>query len=111
MNIIWLIVYNLFFLPLIFTVAIILSIFKTKVRESLRCRIGQIKKTKEFFNNVQNNNLVYWFHSASHGEFEQIHPILHSLKEIQGASIVVVSFSSPSGYKNVEDHNLSLIHI
>ena len=108
MNIIWLIIYNLFFLPLIFTVAIILSIFKTKVRESLRCRIGQIKKTKEFFNNVQNNNLVYWFHSASHGEFEQIHPILHSLKEIQRACIVVVSFSSPSGYKNVEDQNIDL---
>ncbi|MBE17906.1 MAG: hypothetical protein CMH79_04005 [Nitrospinae bacterium] len=91
-----------------FFIAIVLSIFRSKVREALRSRIGQIKKTKEFFNNVQNNNLVYWFHSASHGEFEQIHPILHNLKEIQGSSIIVVSFSSPSGYKNVEDENIDL---
>ena len=108
MKIIWLITYNLFFLPLIFLIAIVLSIFKRKLREALLCRIGEVKKTKIFFSNIGNNKLIYWFHSASHGEFEQISPILHSLKEIQSDCIVVVSFSSPSGYKNVNDQNIDL---
>ena len=108
MKIIWLITYNLFFLPLIFLIDIGLSIFKRKVREALLCRIGEVKKTKNFFSNIENNKLIYWFHSASHGEFEQISPILHSLKEIQRTCIVVVSFSSPSGYKNVNDQNIDL---
>jgi len=108
LKIIWLITYNLFFLPLIFLIAIVLSIFKRKVREAIFCRIGEIKKTKKFFSNIDNNKLIYWFHSASHGEFEQISPILHSLKEIHRGCIVVVSFSSPSGYKNVNNHNIDL---
>ena len=50
--------------------------------------------------------MVYWFHSASLGEYEQIRPILSGLKEVEDDCICVVSFFSPSGYDHVKDDNI-----
>tara|TARA_B100000700_G_C15056350_1_gene863036 strand:- start:2008 stop:3240 length:1233 start_codon:yes stop_codon:yes gene_type:complete len=91
-----------------FFVALILSIVKSKVREGLISRIGTIKKTKYFFDKIEKDKIVYWFHCASHGEYEQVNPILSSLKEIQKNCIIITSFSSPAGYNNVIDKNIDL---
>ena len=49
---------------------------------------------------------IYWFHASSHGEFEQIKPVLAGLKEVEPFSSSVVSFFSPSGYNHVNDEHI-----
>ena len=61
--------------------------------KSFRVRIG-IEKT------------IYWFHASSHGEFEQVKPVLAGLKEVEPFSFSVVSFFSPSGYNHVNDEHI-----
>jgi len=49
---------------------------------------------------------IYWFHASSHGEFEQVKPVLTGLKEVEPLSFSVVSFFSPSGYNHVNDEHI-----
>jgi len=65
--------------------------------------IDILKNASKTWDNKQS---VYWFHAASHGEFEQVRPVLKGLKEIDKECYVVASFFSPSGYKNVDDKNI-----
>ena len=47
-----------------------------------------------------------WVHAASLGEFEMAVPVLKMLKEKYPESKIVVSFFSPSGFKNKKKHPL-----
>lgn len=108
MKLFWKIVYNLLLLPIMFLLGLVFAIFRSKVREALVGRLGTIKRVKFFFSKVDRKKLVYWFHCASHGEYEQVRPILKGLKEIEKNCIVVVSFFSPSGFTNVNDLAIDL---
>lgn len=55
--------------------------------------LGNIKPKTE-------NEIRYWFHSASMGEFEQAKPIIESLKAKNHNVKIICSFFSPSGYEN-----------
>ena len=103
---IWFIVYNLILYPFIFILASIGAIFNKKMRNGLRGRFQSINILKNTIKDWDQKQSVYWFHSASHGEFEQVRPVLQGLKEIDAKCYVVASFFSPSGYKNVEDKNI-----
>ena len=48
----------------------------------------------------------FWIHAASLGEFEMAVPVLKMLKEHYPDTKTVVSFFSPSGYKNKKKHSL-----
>jgi len=102
----WFIVYNLILYPFIFILACIGAIFNKKMRTGLRGRFHSINILKNTINNWDKKQSVYWFHSASHGEFEQVRPVLRGLKEVDAKCYVLASFFSPSGYKNVEDKNI-----
>ena len=102
----WFIVYNLILYPFIFILASIGAIFNKKMRDGLRGRFQSINILKNTIINWDKKQSVYWFHSASHGEFEQVRPVLRGLKEIDAKCYVVASFFSPSGYKNVKDKNI-----
>jgi 3-deoxy-D-manno-octulosonic-acid transferase len=102
----WKLTYNFFLLPAVYLVSWLLSIFNKKVRKGLSGRRQTLSILKDFFDGMSVDQLVYWFHSASHGEFEQIGPVLAGLKEIDPDCQCVVSFFSPSGYENVEDTNI-----
>ena len=52
---------------------------------------------------MDEKDLVYWFHASSHGEFEQIKPVLDGIKNANPRIKVLLSFFSPSGYDNVKD--------
>ncbi|MEE9166224.1 MAG: glycosyltransferase N-terminal domain-containing protein [Candidatus Neomarinimicrobiota bacterium] len=106
MKVIWKILYNLAFLPLLMVAGFIVSIFNEKVREGFRGRRNSLRKLTAQFSRRNPDQLVLWFHAASHGEYEQVRPVLAGLKEVEPDSIVVVSFFSPSGYKNVFDPNI-----
>ena len=102
----WFIVYNLILYPFIFILASIGAIFNKKMRNGLRGRFQSINILKNTIINWDKKQSVYWFHSASHGEFEQVRPVLRGLKEVDAKCYVVASFFSPSGYINVKDKNI-----
>lgn len=106
MTIFWVILYNLVCYPLMFLIIVIWSLFNLKLREGLKGRFQSIKTLKEFFTTVDREKPVYWFHAASHGEYEQVHPVVAGLKDVEPSAIIVASFFSPSGYNNVNDKNI-----
>lgn len=106
MKYIWLIVYNLLFLPVFWTVTRILSVFNRKIRTGYRERKNlflSLEVNLRSFNSDKKNILI---HCSSLGEFEQAKPIIEQLDKT-GNYNFVVSFFSPSGYKHSKlDTNL-----
>lgn len=95
----WQIFYNLIFVPILYMILVIISVFKKKIRTGISGR-------KRIFEDLILNQLTFdaskiiiWFHSSSLGEFEQAKPIIEKLKKETNVKIVV-SFFSPSGYEN-----------
>lgn len=95
----WQIFYNIIFIPILYVILVLISLFDKKVR------IG-ISGRKRIFEELILNRLTLdlskiniWFHSSSLGEFEQAKPIIEKLKKETDVKIVV-SFFSPSGYEN-----------
>ncbi|MCK4904287.1 MAG: hypothetical protein KAS35_06305, partial [Candidatus Marinimicrobia bacterium] len=82
------------------------SIFNKKLRDGLTGRFQTIDILKNTLRNLDRKKSIYWFHSASHGEFEQVMPILRGLKEVKKDCYIIASFFSPSGYNNVDDPNI-----
>nr|WP_262914731.1 glycosyltransferase N-terminal domain-containing protein [Christiangramia lutea] len=65
---------------------------------------------KDLFSNLENkidpNYDHFWIHAASLGEFEMAVPVLKMLKDKYPDTRTVVSFFSPSGFKNKKKHDL-----
>jgi len=103
MSFFWKTIYNILILPLLLFVALFGSLFNAKLREGFRKRFSTIRILKSFFSDLDRNQVVYWFHVASHGEYEIIRTVLKGLKEVEPKVVVVVSFFSPSGFNHVRD--------
>lgn len=95
----WQVIYNIFFVPLLYISLIFISLFKKKIRTGISGR-------QRIFEDLILNRLtldlskqIIWFHSSSLGEFEQAKPIIEKLKKETNVKIIV-SFFSPSGYEN-----------
>jgi 3-deoxy-D-manno-octulosonic-acid transferase len=65
-----------------------------------------VKDRRKLFENliinlagIDRRKKMIWFHSASMGEFEQAKPIIEKLKKQKDINIIV-TFFSPSGYRN-----------
>ena len=106
MKVFWIIIYNLFLYPLFFTGACIGALFNQKLRNGIKGRWNTYSQLLSFKNRVSSNADIYWFHAASHGEFEQLKPILEGLKEVEPSAVFIVSFFSPSGFTNVVDSHI-----
>ncbi len=102
----WFLIYNLIIYPLMFILVCIGAIFNKKLRDGLTGRFQTIDILKNTLRNLDRKKSIYWFHSASHGEFEQVMPILRGLKEVKKDCYIIASFFSPSGYNNVDDPNI-----
>jgi len=95
----WQIIYNTFFIPLLYLTIKFISFFKQKIRKGIR---GRKRIFEELILNrisLNQSKKIIWFHSSSLGEFEQAKPIIEKLKK-ETDTIIVVSFFSPSGYEN-----------
>tara|TARA_B100001109_G_scaffold70727_3_gene57571 strand:+ start:130 stop:1365 length:1236 start_codon:yes stop_codon:yes gene_type:complete len=103
---IFLIFYNLIFLPLIFLLAMIASIFNNKIRKGFLGRMQSISKIKKF--NTNKFSEIYWFHSSSHGEYQQVETLINEIKKRDKKIGIIASFFSPSGFENVKDPNIDL---
>ncbi len=102
---IWQIIYNVFFIPVLYVILIFISLFNKKIRSGISGR-------KRIFEELILNRLTLdlskktiWFHSSSLGEFEQAKPIIEKLKKETDVKIIV-SFFSPSGYENSKKYPL-----
>jgi 3-deoxy-D-manno-octulosonic-acid transferase len=102
----WFLAYNIIIYPLIFIFVSLCAIFNKKLRDGLVGRFYTIKILKNTLRSWDRKESIYWFHAASHGEFEQVRPVLKGLKEIDKKCYVIASFFSPSGYNNVNDSNI-----
>ena len=104
--IILLIIYNLFVLPIIISFSIILSLFNKKIRKGFLGRFQSISSLKSF--NSEKFSKIYWFHSSSYGEYQQVETLIDKLKKSDPNIGIVTSFFSPSGFENVKDNNIDL---
>ena len=104
--IILLIIYNLFVLPIIISLSIILSLFNKKIRKGFLGRFQSISHLKSF--NSEKFSNIYWFHSSSYGEYQQVETLIDKLKKSDPNIGIVTSFFSPSGFENVKDNNIDL---
>ncbi len=76
----------------------LVTLFSSKLRAFTNSR----RKEKVRFKGYRRpEGLVYWVHCASHGEYEQVKPLIHRLKERDRAHFFI-SFFSPSGYEIVK---------
>ena len=109
MRILWRIIYNLVALPLMILAAYALAAVNRKVRRGLRGRRGVLQRARAFRDSLYDRyGPVYWFHMASHGEFEQTRLVIEGLRDVIPESIVVGSFFSPSGYENCHHKDIDL---
>jgi len=102
---VWALIYNIFVYPLIFILGVFLTPFNKKLREGTLGRFHSTNILRNCTANIKNKS-IYWFHAASHGEYEQARPILSGLKEIRRNTFIIASFFSPSGYNNIADENI-----
>lgn len=99
----WKIFYNGLVLPLLTLFSLVGYLVHPKIRQGVRGRFQTLGVLRTFFHGIDPDRTVYWFHAASHGEFEQVRPVLAGLKEVEPDCVAVVSFFSPSGYVHVTD--------
>ncbi|MGL5959838.1 MAG: 3-deoxy-D-manno-octulosonic acid transferase [Bacteroidales bacterium] len=91
-------VYNCF-IVLYGTLVAIASIFSAKARAWLCSRRRLFTRLEEALRTKQDRP-VAWFHCASLGEFEQGRPVLEAFRAKYPHYFIVLTFFSPSGYKN-----------
>ena len=84
----------------------LISPFFPKAGKMLAGRRQTLSRVLEF-RKKNPEKKVYWFHSASVGEFEQALPVIGLLKEMQGDAAIAVSFYSPSGMEMRGNHPLA----
>jgi len=99
----WQLIYNIFLFPIFMFISLVLSLINKKIRVGLIGRMHAYKQLKVFMNNAGKNRLIYWFHVASLGEYEQAKPVISGLREVEPKALFIMSFFSPSGYNHVDD--------
>ncbi len=79
------------------------GIFSPKIAEFTQGRSGLFEKLRK---NITKGESYIWIHAASLGEFEMAVPVMKMLKDKYHEKKILVSFFSPSGYKNKKRHPL-----
>lgn len=79
------------------------GIFSSKLAEFTKGRKYLFEELEE---RLDNGESYIWIHSASLGEFEMAVPVIKMLKKQYPDKKILVSFFSPSGYKNKKKHPL-----
>ena len=85
-----------FLFALVYLLAKLLSPFSSKIRDFFAQRNSIAKDLTHF--KKEKGQTVFWFHTASMGEFEQIKPLLEEIKISFPNAQSVITFFSPSGY-------------
>ena len=102
----WFFVYKIILIPIVVVIGSIGLCFNKKLRDGLFGRFQTRKVLKNYLNELNGDEIIYWFHASSHGEFLQTKPVLLGLKEVEPHAKLIVSFFSPSGYQHVNDESI-----
>ena len=78
------------------------ALLNNKSREWVKGRKNIFKKLEE---QLINENQIAWFHCASLGEYEQAKELIHQYKINYSEYKILLTFFSPSGYKNFKSNN------
>ena len=95
----WSQTYNFFFLPLLYILIRVGSLFNNKIRRGIKGRKRIFEELIVNRQSLDRSKKTIWFHSSSLGEFEQAKPIIQKLK-VDKKYNIVITFFSPSGYEN-----------
>lgn len=101
MSIIVFLIYNLLLFPLFFVVMHLLAVFNGKIREGVVGRYHTIASLRRYLAEHGNQPQIL-LHCASMGEFEHIKPVIGALKQVLPSHRIIVTFFSPSGFRNVK---------
>jgi len=96
---IWLLFYNILFVPVFYISLQIAGLVNKKIRKGLN---GRRRIFEELILNalsIDKTRRLIWFHSSSLGEFEQAKPLIQAIKTNKDINILI-TFFSPSGYEN-----------
>jgi 3-deoxy-D-manno-octulosonic-acid transferase len=99
MRFLWYFLYNITVLPLLRIFFFAAKFFSEKIRTGIEGREHLFEDVKEGLKKIDPSKKLLWFHSSSLGEFEQAKPIIEKLKK-DGSVAIIITFFSPSGYKN-----------
>ncbi len=100
---IWLLLYNLFVVPILYSSFRLLGIFNLKVKLGINGRKRLLEDLILSATKLDKTKKLIWFHSSSLGEFEQAKPIIERLKKESDVNILI-TFFSPSGYVNSRNY-------
>ena len=78
-------------------------LFSKKLNIFFKDRVSSLESIEE---KIKPNDKSIWFHVASLGEFEQIKPIVETLKSENDNLKILISFFSPSGFKSSLNYNI-----
>ncbi|SUZ88668.1 uncharacterized protein METZ01_LOCUS41522 [marine metagenome] len=78
-------------------------LFSKKLNIFFKDRVSSLNSIEE---KIKPNDKSIWFHVASLGEFEQIKPIIETLKLENDNLKILISFFSPSGFKSSLNYNI-----
>ena len=98
----WKLIYNFLIFPYILIFFLIGSIFVKKIRKGFFGRLASIKKIRTFSSNLDEKDLVYWFHASSHGEFEQIKPVLDGIKKATSEFLLIMDSEGQCDPKDIK---------
>ena len=79
----WFFVYKIILIPIVVVIGAIGLCFNKKLRDGLFGRFQTRKVLKNYLNELNGDEIIYWFHASSHGEFLQTKPVLLGLKEVE----------------------------
>jgi 3-deoxy-D-manno-octulosonic-acid transferase len=94
-------------LRLLHFLIVVYSAFNAKAKLFVEGRKDSFRKLNEYHQAKQGNEMLYWFHCASLGEFEQARPLIEKIKNTQSETKIAISFFSPSGYEIQKNYALA----
>ncbi len=103
MKSIWFIVYNYFFIPILYIILRLGALFNAKIMKGIKDRKRLYEDLILALISLDNTKKLVWFHSSSMGEFEQAKPIIEKIKSNKDVNILA-TFFSPSGYENSKNY-------
>lgn len=102
----WLVLYNVFVIPVLWIALRSIALWNDKVRRGLNGR-RRLFASLHAKLSLRGSRRTFWIHVASMGEFEQAKPILERLKSHDPALFILVTFFSPSGFDHSKDYSLA----
>lgn len=103
MKLFWFIIYNYFFIPILYLLLRIGSFLNPKIKKGIKDRKRLFEDLILSLISLDNKKKLIWFHSSSMGEFEQAKPIIEKIKASKDVN-VLATFFSPSGYENSKNY-------